>query len=86
MEKSRIRNGKKSDPELKKVGSGINIPDPQHCIELSFLTLLLTQGGVATGKSTVSNMLRDLGVPVIDADAMARRIVEPGRTAWRAIK
>jgi len=43
-------------------------------------------GGVATGKSTVSNMFRDLGVPVIDADAMARRIVEPGRTAWRAIK
>lgn len=43
-------------------------------------------GGVATGKSTVSNMFRDLGVPVIDADAMARRIVEPGRPAWRAIK
>ena len=31
------------------------------------------QGGVATGKSTVSNMLRELGIPVIDADAMARR-------------
>jgi hypothetical protein len=26
MEKSRIR-----DPGWKKVGSGINIPDPQHC-------------------------------------------------------
>jgi len=43
-------------------------------------------GGVATGKSTVSNMFRELGVPVIDADAMARRIVEPGRKAWMAIK
>ena len=43
-------------------------------------------GGVATGKSTVSNMFRELGIPVIDADAMARRIVEPGRKAWRAIK
>ena len=31
-------------------------------------------------------MFRDLGVPVIDADAMARRIVEPGRRAWKAIK
>lgn len=53
----------------------------------SFMLLNQTfQGGVATGKSTVSNMFRDLGVPVIDADAMARRIVEPGRVAWRAIK
>jgi len=43
-------------------------------------------GGVATGKSTVSNMLRELGIPVIDADAMARRIVEPGRKAWKAIR
>jgi len=43
-------------------------------------------GGVGTGKSTVSNMFRDLGVPVIDADAMARRIVEPGRRAWKTIK
>lgn len=43
-------------------------------------------GGVATGKSTVSNMFRELGVPVVDADAMARRIVEPGRKAWRGIK
>ena len=33
----------------------------------------VSQGGVATGKSTVSNMLRELGIPVIDADAMARR-------------
>ena len=55
---------------------------------VSFNTYLTHQfqGGVATGKSTVSNMFRELGVPVIDADAMARRIVEPGRTAWRAIK
>jgi len=37
METVRIQDGKKSDPEWKtypgwkKVGSGINIPDPQHC-------------------------------------------------------
>jgi dephospho-CoA kinase len=31
-------------------------------------------------------MFRELGVPVIDADAMARRIVEPGRKAWKAIR
>jgi len=43
-------------------------------------------GGVATGKSTVSTMFRELGVPVIDADAMAKRIVEPGRKAWKEIR
>ena len=29
-------------------------------------------GGIATGKSTVSNMLRDKNVPVIDADLIAK--------------
>jgi hypothetical protein len=32
METVRIR-----DPGRKKVGSGINIPDPHHCIELRFM-------------------------------------------------
>jgi hypothetical protein len=29
----RIRDGDSSDPGWKKVGSEINIPDPQHCIK-----------------------------------------------------
>ena len=43
-------------------------------------------GGVGTGKSTVSSMFRELGVPVVDADLIARQIVEPGRPAWHKIK
>ena len=43
-------------------------------------------GGVATGKSTVGKMFLELGVPVIDADLMARKIVEPGRPAWKKIR
>ena len=35
-------------------------------------------GGVASGKSTVAAMLRDLGVVVVDADALAREVVAPG--------
>lgn len=42
-------------------------------------------GGIATGKSTVSNMLRELGAVIIDADLVARQIVEPGQTAWQEI-
>ncbi|MGE5590601.1 MAG: dephospho-CoA kinase [Bacillota bacterium] len=38
-------------------------------------------GGIATGKSTVTAALRDLGVPVIDADQVARQVVEPGQPA-----
>jgi len=35
-------------------------------------------GGVASGKSTVSALLRDLGAVVVDADALAREVVAPG--------
>jgi dephospho-CoA kinase len=34
-------------------------------------------GGVASGKSTVSALLRDLGAVVVDADALAREVVAP---------
>ncbi|XP_068215594.1 dephospho-CoA kinase [Palaemon carinicauda] len=43
-------------------------------------------GGIATGKSTVSCMVKDMGVPVVDADLIARQIVEPGRRAWKKIR
>ena len=42
-------------------------------------------GGVATGKSTVANMFKQCGAVVIDADELARHVVEPGKPAWRAI-
>jgi len=35
-------------------------------------------GGIASGKSFVSNAFEDLGVPVIDADVVAREVVKPG--------
>jgi dephospho-CoA kinase len=38
-------------------------------------------GGIATGKSTFAAALRELGCPVIDADQLARQVVEPGTRA-----
>ena len=35
-------------------------------------------GGIASGKSTVTRMLRELGAEVLDADVLAREVVEPG--------
>ena len=42
-------------------------------------------GGIATGKSTVAGLFRRCGATVIDADALAREVVQPGRPAWREI-
>ena len=42
-------------------------------------------GGIATGKSTVSAMFRAAGIPVIDADELAREVVEPGQPALAQI-
>lgn len=42
-------------------------------------------GGIASGKSTVAGMFRALGVPVIDADEVARRLVEPGTAGLAAV-
>jgi dephospho-CoA kinase len=42
-------------------------------------------GGVASGKSTVSAMLRDLGAWVVDADVLAREVVAPGTPGLAAV-
>ncbi|WP_378956375.1 dephospho-CoA kinase [Pelosinus sp. sgz500959] len=42
-------------------------------------------GGIASGKSTVSAMLRKLGAYIIDADEIARKIVMPNEPAWHDI-
>jgi dephospho-CoA kinase len=49
-----------------------------------FLLVGLT-GGIAMGKSTVSEMLRRLGCEIIDADRLARDVVEPEQPAWKQI-
>jgi dephospho-CoA kinase len=42
-------------------------------------------GGIACGKSTVAAMFRDHGVGVVDADLLAREVVEPGTPGLAAI-
>ncbi|AIK38466.1 dephospho-CoA kinase [Bacillus pseudomycoides] len=42
-------------------------------------------GGIASGKSTVSQMFRELQIPVIDADIIAREVVEQGKEAYKEI-
>lgn len=42
-------------------------------------------GGIATGKSTVSGWMAQRGVAVIDADRVAREVVEPGTPGLQAV-
>jgi len=42
-------------------------------------------GGIASGKSTVSRQLAELGCRIVDADVLAREVVAPGEPAWQAI-
>ena len=42
-------------------------------------------GGLGSGKSTVAQMLRELGAEVIEADEMGRAVMEPGQPAFQEI-
>lgn len=42
-------------------------------------------GGIASGKSTASGIFKELGAYIIDADILAREVVEPLKPAWRDI-
>lgn len=43
-------------------------------------------GGIASGKSTVAQMFRDAGIPVICADELAHEAVKPGKPALEEIR
>lgn len=42
-------------------------------------------GGIACGKSTVSQYLREQGYPIVDADVIAHQVVEPGKPAYKRV-
>jgi len=42
-------------------------------------------GGIASGKSTVGKILRELGFPVIEADGIAHDVMEPGQPAYSEV-
>lgn len=43
-------------------------------------------GSIASGKSLVSRILKDMGITIVDADLVAREVVKPGQPAWHKIK
>ena len=51
---------------------------------MAVLTVGLT-GGIGSGKTAASDYFQSLGIVVVDADIIAREVVEPGQIAWQAI-
>lgn len=50
------------------------------------MLVLGVTGSLGTGKTTVAGMFKDLGAFVVDADEIARRLMEPRTAAWKKIK
>ncbi|CAE6015941.1 unnamed protein product [Arabidopsis arenosa] len=42
-------------------------------------------GGIASGKSTVSNLFKASGIPVVDADVVARDVLKKGSGGWKRV-
>lgn len=61
---------------LKEARGGIKIPA---------MKVLGLTGNIASGKSTVARMLERSGARIIDADLIAREVVEPEKPAWADI-
>lgn len=49
------------------------------------MLLIGLTGGIASGKTLVSNCFAELGVPVLDADVLAREVVQPGSKGLKAL-
>ena len=50
------------------------------------MILLGLTGGIASGKSTVSQIFAAAGAHIVDADLVARSVVEPGKPAWKELQ
>jgi dephospho-CoA kinase len=83
--------GHRQSQKVKKLDRKLIIPQEVEFSSLTYigeenmaLTIGLT-GGIASGKSTVTEMIRGLGIPVIDADQIARDVVKAGEEAYEQI-
>lgn len=47
--------------------------------------VVVITGGIGSGKTTIANQFAELGIDVVDADVIAREVVEPGTPALAAI-
>jgi len=51
---------------------------------LTVLTIALT-GGIGSGKTSIASIFKNLGVPIIDSDAISKEIILPGKPCFKDI-
>ena len=78
-------SGAETDVSSTFPGSYGGMDDLQQLRGRDNRLLLGVTGGIASGKSTVSKMLEDLGAPIVDFDVLARQVVEPGSRGYNQI-
>jgi dephospho-CoA kinase len=61
------------------------VPTSPSGPQQTFGRIALT-GGIATGKSTVAKAFAELGATILDADKVAREVVQPGTLCWRKLR
>jgi dephospho-CoA kinase len=54
-------------------------------VRLGGMKVIGLTGGIGSGKSTVSQFLKELGVVIIDADKVGHEVFEPDTDAWREV-
>ena len=69
----------------KYVGLRRSAPNPTYGAMIPPMLKVGLTGGIGSGKTAAADMFAELGVPVIDADVIARRLVEPGSEALAEI-
>jgi len=57
-----------------------------YFVSVSGFRFIGLTGGISTGKSTVSKILREWGVPVIDFDVISRDVVKPGSSTLKTLE
>jgi dephospho-CoA kinase len=54
-------------------------------VRLGTMQIIILTGTIGSGKSTVAAILKQLGAAVIDSDAVARHVIDPGTSAFQAV-
>lgn len=76
----------RSSPQETGTSSQVNVLRSAFVSFKRSMPVLGLTGGVATGKTLVTDYLKSRGVPVVDADALSREVVRMGEPAHAEIK